>query len=96
MAARIEVLRITAVDAAEQYGQRIGMAGNGHEMDMVGHQAETKDPDTTIREVGAEQVELHLPVLAGVKNRLTAGSALNDVIGKFGLHAACVSRHRTR
>ena len=52
MAARIEVLRIAAVDAAEQYGQRIGMAGNGREVDMVGHQAKTEDPDAAVREVG--------------------------------------------
>ena len=93
VAARIEVLRIAAVDAAEQYDQRIGMAGNGHEVDMVGHQAITKDSDIAIRKVGAEQVKLHLAVLAGVKGRLAIGAPLGHVIGKFGLDAACVSRH---
>ena len=63
---------------------------------MVGHQAKTEDPDAAVREVGAERVELHLPVLAGVKGRLTAGTALSDVIGKAGFDAACVSRHEIK
>ena len=96
MAARIEVLRIAAVDAAEQYGQRIGMAGNGHEVDMVGHQAKSEDPDAAAREGAAEQVKVHLAVLAGIEGRLTAGAALSDVIGKAGIDAARVSRHAMR
>ena len=81
---------------AEQYGQRTRMAGNGHEVDMVGHQAKTGDPDPAVRKVGAEQVKLHLAVLAGVKGRLAIGTPMGRVIGKFGLDAACVSRHEIR
>jgi hypothetical protein len=72
------------------------MAGDGHEVDRVGHQAETENPDAAVREVGAEQVEVHLPILAGVEGRLTVGTALSDLIGKVGHDAACVSRHEIR
>ena len=52
--------------------------------------------DSAVREVRAEQVEVHLAALAGVKGRLAIGTARGEVIGKFRLDAACVSRHERR
>ena len=72
------------------------MVGNGHEVDVVGHQAITEDPDAGVRQVEAEQVEVYQPILTRVKGGPAIGTALSDVIGEAGLDAACIARHEIR
>jgi len=57
MTAGVEVEGITAMSAAQGYAEGLRLIGNRHKMDMIAHEAISKNAKASLRGVGLEAID---------------------------------------
>lgn len=92
----VDVLAIEPVSAADDSGQRMGLAGNDHEVDVIGHQAVGQDSQPMPRRLLGQQIEIGPSVVIDEEDILAIVAALDDVVGQAGKDDARDARHGRR
>ncbi len=92
-ASRIQVLRVSAVEAAEEDGEGVRMAGRDNPVHMVRHEAPGVDADLGLFEIRLGEPEVGEAVGAGEEDVFAVYPALRDVVGKSGFDTSSISWH---
>jgi hypothetical protein len=80
MTAGVEVEGVTAVSAAQGYAEGLRLIGNRHKMDMIAHEAISKNAKASLRGVGLQAIEIGVTVGIGEENPLLVNAALGDMV----------------
>ena len=68
------------MSAAQRHGEGLRLVGDRHEVDMIAHEAISKDAKASLRRVGLEAVEIGVAVGIGEENPLLVNATLHDVV----------------
>jgi hypothetical protein len=79
--AGVEILRVAAVSAAQDDGERIRLRGHEDEVDVIGHEAVAEDGDAVVPGVVFEELEVEPVVFGAEVCGLAVVTALGDVVG---------------
>jgi hypothetical protein len=93
MAAGVEVEGVTAVSAAQSHGEGLRLFGNRHKMDMIAHEAISKNAKASLRGVGLQAIEIGVAVGIGEENPLLVNATLRDVVRRSNGDGARKSGH---
>jgi hypothetical protein len=76
----IEIKSVTAMSAAQRYGEGLRLLWCRDEVDMVAHQAISENAKASLRAVGLEAIQICATVGIGEENALLVDAALRDVV----------------
>ena len=76
----VEALGVDQVGLADGQGHGAFVAGDGNQVDMVGHQAIAKDAKVVFAALAVEGLEVEEAVGVGAENSLAVIAALGDVV----------------
>jgi hypothetical protein len=84
---------VVVVRPAQTAFERIDMFWNYNEVNMVGHQAITEDPQVCVARVIPKQIQVHLPVGIAKEHLLLQIPALRNVMRPAGQYDSRLSPH---
>jgi hypothetical protein len=79
-AAGVEVEGVPAMSAAQGHSEGKSLIRDRHEVDMIAHQAISKNAKTSLRTVRLEAVEIGATVSVREENTLLVNTALRDMV----------------
>src|SRR6185312_12119644 len=81
------------MSTAQSHGEGLRLFGNRHEVDMIAHEAISKNAKASLRGVGLEAVEIGVAVGIREENPLLVNAALCDVVRRTKGNSARKSGH---
>ena len=91
--AGVEVEGITAMSAAQGHGEGLRLIGDRHEVDMIAHEAISKNAKPRLRGVGFKAIEVGTTVGIREEHPLLVNAALRDVVRRPEGDGASKSGH---
>jgi hypothetical protein len=85
--------RVAALGLAEAVSETVRLRGDGDQMEMVLHQAESPDSDPVLRGLTAQQGQEKGPVLVGKEDALASIPPLDQMVRATGDNDPGESRH---
>jgi hypothetical protein len=80
MTTGVEVEGVTAMSAAQGRGEGLRLFGDRHEVDMIAHEAISKNAKASLRGVGLEAIEVGTTVGIREEHPLLVNATLRDVV----------------
>jgi hypothetical protein len=80
---RIPISSISSVGMLESFRQSIGLMGNDHQMNVIGHQTVADHRDIMRFEVFPKQAQIHFSICGAVQDELPRISALRHMMRNF-------------
>jgi len=77
----VDVLGIAKVSPPDCFGQGLLFVRNGHQMDVVAHEAVRQDLQAVLACLLLEQFQVHPPILVHEEHVLAVVPALRDMMG---------------
>jgi hypothetical protein len=93
LVATVEAPGVRAVELPEGAGQTAGALGNGHQMDMIAHQAVTQQPHAVMARLLAQMIEVKPAILVYQEDLLPVVAALGDVMRDAVRHQPRLAGH---